>query len=74
MRVYNVSMSDSFADGKHAAGTRLGELSHADRRPVPEPARAPLGGAVTRMPGRNAAAVILNDLGASLEEVVSKKS
>ncbi len=32
------------------------------------------GGAVTGMPGRNAAAVILKDFGASLEEVVAKKS
>jgi phytoene dehydrogenase-like protein len=32
------------------------------------------GGAVTGMPGRNAAAVILKDLGSSLEEVVAKKS
>ncbi len=32
------------------------------------------GGAVTGMPGRNAAVVILKDLGTSLEEVVSKKS
>jgi phytoene dehydrogenase-like protein len=32
------------------------------------------GGAVTGMPGRNAAAVILKDFGTSLEEVVAKKS
>ncbi len=32
------------------------------------------GGAVTGMPGRNAAAAILKDLGTSLEEVVGKKS
>lgn len=32
------------------------------------------GGAVTGMPGRNAAAVILKDFGISLEEVVAKKS
>ena len=32
------------------------------------------GGAVTGMPGRNAAAAILKDLGTSLEEVVAKKS
>lgn len=31
------------------------------------------GGAVTGMPGRNAAAVILKDFGTSLEEVVAKK-
>jgi phytoene dehydrogenase-like protein len=32
------------------------------------------GGAVTGMPGRNAASVILKDFGSTLEEVVSKKS
>jgi phytoene dehydrogenase-like protein len=32
------------------------------------------GGAVTGMPGRNAASVILKDFGSSLEEVVAKKS
>jgi phytoene dehydrogenase-like protein len=32
------------------------------------------GGAVTGMPGRNAAAVILKDFGTSLEEVVAKKT
>jgi phytoene dehydrogenase-like protein len=32
------------------------------------------GGAVTGMPGRNAAAVILKDMGTSLEEMVAKKS
>jgi phytoene dehydrogenase-like protein len=32
------------------------------------------GGAVTGMPGRNAAAAILKDFGSSLEEVVAKKS
>jgi phytoene dehydrogenase-like protein len=32
------------------------------------------GGAVTGVPGRNAATVILKDLGTSLEEVVAKKS
>ena len=32
------------------------------------------GGAVTGMPGRNAAAVILKDFGSSLEEVVAKTS
>ena len=32
------------------------------------------GGAVTGMPGRNAASVILKDFGTSLEEVVAKKS
>jgi phytoene dehydrogenase-like protein len=32
------------------------------------------GGAVTGLPGRNAAAVILKDFGSSLEEVVAKKS
>jgi phytoene dehydrogenase-like protein len=32
------------------------------------------GGAVTGVPGRNAAAVILKDFGTSLEEVVAKKS
>ena len=32
------------------------------------------GGAVTGMPGRNAAAVILRDFGTTLEEVVAKKS
>lgn len=32
------------------------------------------GGAVTGMPGRNAAAVILKDFGTSLEEVIAKKS
>jgi phytoene dehydrogenase-like protein len=37
-------------------------------------ARTAPGGSVSGMPGRNAASVILKDLGTSLEEVVAKKS